>query len=273
MTPPDPRGAGTPVARLSPAGKLRVEVDGNGVAVDQLAVPGRAARLGSCALTDASARIPAGGLTPWHSALRTLAGQHPAQKGGSTTQRTTPRDYVITTSLNRSVEPDGSFSFPEPIQADPASGGSADLPVTSPTQCPTHPETRPRKLRRRNWKPAFLDAYRETGIVSKAAAAAGVDRTTVYAATEKDPGFAVAWTAADEDFVDTLEGELIQRALTYSDRLLEFALKNRRPRVYGSSYNLRAEIRAEIARVADKLGISFDEVLEAATRRAEELGR
>jgi len=50
-------------------------------------------------------------------------------------------------------------------------------------------------------------------------------------------------------------------------------LKNRRPRVYGSSYNLRAEIRAEIARVADKLGISFDEALEAATRRAEELGR
>jgi hypothetical protein len=202
-----------------------------------------------------------------------ITGHHPTKKGLFLAERPSHRDHVIATPEDRPGEPGGSFFVPAQGPLDAASGGSGSPPAVSPTQSPAHPDARSRKLRRRNWKSVFIETYRETGIVSGAAKAAGVHRTTVYAAAAQDPKFAAAWTAADEDFVDMLESELIRRALSYSDPLLEFTLKNRRPRVYGATYNVRAEIRAEVARVADKLSISFEEVLDAATRRAEELGR
>lgn len=94
---------------------------------------------------------------------------------------------------------------------------------------------------------AFLDALSAGASVTKAAAAAGVGRSTAYDWRNADPGFASAWDAAWEAGADAAEDEAWRRAVDgverpvhyrgervdtvreYSDRLLELTLKARRP--------------------------------------------
>lgn len=100
---------------------------------------------------------------------------------------------------------------------------------------------------RRAWQPVFLDGLRTTGNVSAAARAAQICRSRVYECRHRDPGFAAAWTDALEEAADRLEMEAFRRAVEgigedrffkedvvgrvtrYSDRLLMFLLKARRP--------------------------------------------
>jgi hypothetical protein len=104
--------------------------------------------------------------------------------------------------------------------------------------------------RRRDWKPAFLAAFRETGLVAHACEAANVGRSTVYEARTLDEEFAVAWAQVEDEVSDVMERELYRRAVEgieepvvsagklvttvtkYSDSLLMFALKARRPEKY-----------------------------------------
>lgn len=104
--------------------------------------------------------------------------------------------------------------------------------------------------RRRDWKPAFLQAFRDTGLVAHACEIAGVGRSTVYEARALDEEFAVAWVQVEDEVSDVMERELYRRAvegieepivsagklvthvLKYSDSLLMFALKARRPEKY-----------------------------------------
>ena len=96
----------------------------------------------------------------------------------------------------------------------------------------------------------FLAELEETGIVKAAARAAGIKAATAYAKRTKDPKFAALWDDALELSTQVLELEARRRAVEgvdqpvysqgiqvdvikkYSDQLLMFLLKGRRPEVY-----------------------------------------
>jgi hypothetical protein len=103
----------------------------------------------------------------------------------------------------------------------------------------------------------FLAAYRECGIVRRAARAAGISRTTHYGWLEEDDTYPDRFREAHEDATDILEEEARRRAIEglrrvkfnpktgkpyidpetkqpyteheYSDRILEVMLKAKRP--------------------------------------------
>jgi hypothetical protein len=93
--------------------------------------------------------------------------------------------------------------------------------------------------KRREWKPAFLSAFADTGMVTAACEAAGVARRTVYAARHADEAFAAAWDEIEERSTEDLEQVAVRRAREGSDTLLIFLLKSRRPGVYRE--NVRME--------------------------------
>lgn len=64
-----------------------------------------------------------------------------------------------------------------------------------------------------HWVTPFLDALRASGVVSRAAAAAGVSTALVYGRRKTDADFAHAWDMAIEDATDSLEAEARRRAL------------------------------------------------------------
>lgn len=100
------------------------------------------------------------------------------------------------------------------------------------------------------WTDAFLAHLAETGILSDAAAAAGVNRTTVFRRRQDDPEFAKQVEEAIDMAADKLEAEARRRALegveepvyqggqmvgtrtVYSDSLLALLLKGRRKKVF-----------------------------------------
>lgn len=63
------------------------------------------------------------------------------------------------------------------------------------------------------WRDAFVDAIRETGVVRHALRIAGVARSTAYELRAADPEFAAEWEEAVEDFKDSVEQELLRRAV------------------------------------------------------------
>lgn len=97
------------------------------------------------------------------------------------------------------------------------------------------------------WRQAFLDSLRVTGNVSAAARLVGKARASLYRIRRNDPDFAAAWQDALEEAVDWLElealrcavegteenrfskGEIVGTITRYSDCLLMFLLKARRP--------------------------------------------
>jgi hypothetical protein len=105
----------------------------------------------------------------------------------------------------------------------------------------------------------FLQVLRDTGgNVSRACMAIGQNRRRVYEWREKDPVFAQAWDEAVDSGTDELEEEARRRAFSgvdepvfyqgeqcgevrkYSDTLLIFLLKGRRPDKYRE--NVRTEL-------------------------------
>ena len=59
----------------------------------------------------------------------------------------------------------------------------------------------------------FLDNFRQSGVVLRAAIAAGVGRQTHYDWLDKDPNYAREFEDAKQDAADLLEEELYRRAL------------------------------------------------------------
>ncbi len=133
-------------------------------------------------------------------------------------------------------------------------------------------EVRPVRRRRPSWEARFLELIRTTGNVRLAAEGAGVSRAAPYAKAARDAKFAAAWAAAEQDSVDVLEAAARKRALTVSDQLLMFLLRALRPEKYRDTIDIRVEFRREAERVAERLGVPVDEVLERVERRIRELG-
>ncbi len=63
------------------------------------------------------------------------------------------------------------------------------------------------------WQRAFLMALADSGVLSHAAAAAGVDRTTIWRYRQSDPAFDAAVQDAMEQATDKLVQEARRRAL------------------------------------------------------------
>jgi hypothetical protein len=115
-------------------------------------------------------------------------------------------------------------------------------------------------------KQKFLAKLRASaGNVSKAAKAAGISRASAYDHKKLDSDFAGAWDGVIDDVVDAMEeelhrrstkgilepvfykGEMIAKVRKFSDRLLEFALKSKRP----DQYRERFDVNQNIAGVLD----------------------
>lgn len=110
---------------------------------------------------------------------------------------------------------------------------------------------------RRDWKPAFLKAFRESANVRAACEAAKISRKHVYRTRETDREFADLWDEAEADACDILELEARRRAvegvaepvfgslgrgmpsgkigtiIRYSNTLLMFLLRAHNPGKYG----------------------------------------
>lgn len=106
----------------------------------------------------------------------------------------------------------------------------------------------------------FLQLLEETANVSKACELTAYPRRTAYEHRMRDPEFAKAWEAALETGTDALEDEAIRRAYQgiskavyyggklvgyareYSDTLLIFMLKARRPERFKDRHEIRQDV-------------------------------
>ena len=102
------------------------------------------------------------------------------------------------------------------------------------------------------WRALFFEMLRKTGNVSAAARHAGRARAQLYRLRKQDTAFAALWDDALEEAADWLELEALRRAMDgieegryfrgemigtitrYSESLLMFLLKARRPSVFGT---------------------------------------
>lgn len=88
------------------------------------------------------------------------------------------------------------------------------------------------------WKRIFLEAFRESGIISQALMISGISRGQLRTALDKDPEFLEAFHDAKADAIDSLETEAVRRAKDGSDQLLMFLLKSHRPEVYRENHKI-----------------------------------
>ena len=104
-------------------------------------------------------------------------------------------------------------------------------------------------------KARFLEAFMRDATVFHAARAASIDRGTHYAWLKNDPEYARAFSDAEEEAVQNLEAEARRRAVEgvdkpvfyrgqaigkirdYSDLLLIFLLKAKRPELYRDRFD------------------------------------
>lgn len=149
-------------------------------------------------------------------------------------------------------------------------------PKRGSTLCATHVTgvTAPK------WEAEFLEVLSEWGVVRYAAAKAGISHMTVYRRREASPEFARKMEEAEEASTQYLETEAIRRASRgtnkpvfhrgqevgfireYSDTLLIFMLKARRP----EAYRERLEVRGNVTHT------HRSEIDEAIRELSEELG-
>ncbi len=142
---------------------------------------------------------------------------------------------------------------PTPVE----SGAHEPLDPVVPVEEKRADGTNTKKLR--EWKPAFLAAFHNSGNVRAACEAAGVNRPYVYEVRKKDPDFARAWDTALEEAIDILEAEARVRARAGSDVLLIFLLKAHRPEKYRDHY--------VVEQVKRYVGMTDAELTQYLTRR------
>lgn len=113
--------------------------------------------------------------------------------------------------------------------------------------------TKARQTGRRDWRPAFLAKFRETGTVYSACKASGVARSHVYRERQSNEEFALAWADVEEDLVDTLEQKALEVALTGEVRMLEFLLRHRRPERYRENVKVThgGDVRVGVVPILD----------------------
>lgn len=136
------------------------------------------------------------------------------------------------------------------------------------------------------WTIKFLERLSEGATVTDAAKAAGVGRATTYRYRDSDPEFDAAWVEVHERSTEMMEAEAFRRAVKgvqkpvyhlgqrvgsvreYSDTLLIFLLKARRPETYRERLSIddererreRAALEREDEASLDRRLTQFDNV-------------
>ena len=114
-------------------------------------------------------------------------------------------------------------------------------------------------------KQKFLAKLQKTaGNVSKAAKAVGVSRSILYEHKSKDADFSKAWDNVIDDVVDAMEeelhrrstkgvlepvfykGEMVAKIRKFSDPLLMFALKGKRPEIYRERFDVNQNVTGSL---------------------------
>jgi hypothetical protein len=128
-------------------------------------------------------------------------------------------------------------------------------------------------------KGAWLEAFEKRGTVVAACKTAGVGRTTAYEWRQKDEAFALAWADIEEATTEAMEREAFRRGVEgtveplvsagkhvtdvkkYSDTLLIFMLKARRPEKYRD--NIKVEHAGKVETVSTSIITDADFAREA----------
>jgi hypothetical protein len=100
----------------------------------------------------------------------------------------------------------------------------------------------PRRRYTDKWWPQFIAALRDCGNIRAACEVVGIDRRNIYYQIEEYEDRRQEFDEAMADATDILEAAAIKRAQQYSDTLLMFLLKARRPQVYRDNYKQQVEI-------------------------------
>lgn len=136
------------------------------------------------------------------------------------------------------------------------------------------------------WIEPFFEMFSEFGMVAMACRNAKVSRSTVYLERKENPAFSERWDEIESETTDEMERAAYERAVdgvvkptafgnvkVYSDTLLIFMLKARKPDVYRERVDIKHEgtIKNEIG-VAVPEGASSEDLHvvadELAARRA-----
>jgi hypothetical protein len=144
-------------------------------------------------------------------------------------------------------------------------------------------------MRTAEWQPKFLAALADDGLVRYAAAIAGVTPSTAYHARRRDPAFAKLFDEAIQASTVRLEQEAIRRAFhgtpkpvfqsgklvgmmrEYSDTLLIFLLKGRKPDMYRD--NLRVDMALDVRKAIESMSTDPAEVAAAVAEAERLLGK
>lgn len=135
-----------------------------------------------------------------------------------------------------------------------------------------------RRTPKRDWRPAFLKAFAETGLVIEAAKKAKVSRSNVYDERQRNETFALAWAEIEEWTTEEMEQEAQRRAVRgveepifykgeiqgsvrkFSDTLLIFLLKARKPEVYRE--NVKVEHGGKVKHEVEAVDGAIDKLME-----------
>jgi hypothetical protein len=135
-----------------------------------------------------------------------------------------------------------------------------------------------RRTQKKDWRPEFLKALAETGLVIEAAKKAKVGRSTVYDERQRNEEFALKWAEIEEWTTEEMEQEARRRAVLgveepiyykgelqgsvrkFSDTLLIFLLKARRPDVYRE--NVKVEHGGKVKHEHQVLDEAIEELVE-----------
>lgn len=122
-----------------------------------------------------------------------------------------------------------------------------------------------------NWKPVFIQALRETGLVYRAAEIAHVNRRTANRERYDDPDFDEQWSDALEDYKESLEEEVDRQGKAGNIIGLMFRLKRLDP-LYRDRIDLNINYPELFKQLVEKHRLSQEEIkgnplfLAAATR-------
>jgi hypothetical protein len=112
-----------------------------------------------------------------------------------------------------------------------------------------------------DWKPTFLKVLAEGSSVEMACRAAGTTRHTATKQRKADKEFADQWDQAMEAGTDILEQVAMHRAKDYSDQMLMFLLKARRPAIYGDRQRLE-HVRIDYTDAQQELEVMARKILD-----------
>lgn len=129
----------------------------------------------------------------------------------------------------------------------------------------------------------WLEAFRAAGTVTGACKRTGIGRRTVYDWRQRHEDFAIAWADVEEETTERMEREAIRRGMEgvdepvwhrgeevgavrkYSDTLLIFMLKARRPEKYRDNVHVQHSGKIEIT--PESLKALTDDELDDLERR------